>query len=396
MRLWKQYIERQKPEYMTTRYPSSFSADMIVVIPCYNEPDLIDTVQSLLACDRPDADILVAVICNAGEHAAQECVIQNRESYRQLLRFAESLSEPRFALFPLLFEQLPRKHAGVGLARKIGMDLAIHHFLHHEKEHGVIVSLDADCTVSPDFLTVVMDAFAANRSLNATLHAVEHRVADDDPALLNAVRQYEAYLRYFSRMLQQIGFPWYWQTIGSAFAVSAGAYVKTGGMGRQQGGEDFYFLQKVFALGNTLELPEAVVYPLARFSDRVPFGTGPALQKILDEPDGMMRVYSRKSFRELAALFAHVDQLFRLEEQGIDLVLAELHPSLSNFLQENGFREMLADCNRNSASLTTFRKRFYHHFNAFRIIKYLNGVHPHPFAYEKIEEMDDEIQLTFG
>jgi hypothetical protein len=40
-----------------------------------------------------------------------------------------------------------------GLARKIGMDLAIQHFLDTGNRDGVIISLDADCTVSPNFLT---------------------------------------------------------------------------------------------------------------------------------------------------------------------------------------------------------------------------------------------------
>jgi hypothetical protein len=253
----------------------------------------------------------------------------------------------------------------------------------------VIVSLDADCTVSPNFLTAIYQAFSGDVRLNATLHGFVHRVQGEDPALEDAVRQYETYLRYFSRMLQQTGFPWYWHTIGSAFAVSADAYVKVGGMGRQQGGEDFYFLQKIFALGHIMELKEAVVYPLARFSDRVPFGTGPALQKILEEPDGVMKVYSPKSFHALGTLFGMIDHFYRLSDQMIAASLTNLHPSLVDFLNENGFLEMIADCNRNSASLSAFRKRFFYHFNAFRIIKYLNRVHPCPFPYEIVTAVAD-------
>jgi hypothetical protein len=387
MQHWRQYINRQPQEYMQSLYPSSVSADMIVVIPCLDEPDLHETIHSLLACDRPDAEVLVAVICNAGEDVAKESVMQNRITYQQTLLLAQSLDEKGMTLCPLLFEQLPRKHAGVGLARKIGMDLAIQHFLTHEKEHGVIVSLDADCTVSPHFLTAIQDAFSTSKQLNATLHGFAHRTRGDDPEMEHAVRQYESYLTYFSRMLQQSGFPWYWHTIGSTFAVSAKAYVKTGGMGRQQGGEDFYFLQKVFALGHIKELPDAKVYPLARFSDRIPFGTGPALQKILEEPDKVMKVYSRRSFRELTVLFSLIDHFFRMSNQQIIAALDVLNPTLVEFLYENNIMEMLADCKRNSATLTTFRKRFFHHFNAFRIIKYLNHVHPYPFAFEKITEV---------
>ena len=48
------------------------------------------------------------------------------------------------------------------------------------------------------------------------------------------------------------------------------------------------------------------------------------------------------------------------------------------------FLNDIADCNANSASLAAFQKRFFQHFNAFMIIKYLNFVHPDPFPLVKI------------
>ncbi len=172
--------------------------------------------------------------------------------------------------------------------------------MQNKKNRGVIVSLDADCTVSANFMIDIYKAFSRDNRLNATVHQFYHRVENHNPAIENAVRQYENYIRYFREMMKFTGFPYYYHTIGSAFAVSADAYVRVGGMGRQQGGgEDFYFLQKVFALGKVDELEGTYVYPMARFSERVPFGTGPALRKILDEPDGVLKVYSIAAFREL-------------------------------------------------------------------------------------------------
>jgi len=387
---WKNYIDRQPAAYTRVLPSPAFDADMIVVIPCYNEPGLFDTLLNLLTCARPAAKVMTIVVINSGERSDEAGVVQNRVSYEQALLFADKYNEPGFLFFPVLFERLPRKHAGVGLARKIGMDLAVAHYLHNDNTRGVIVSLDADCTVSDNFLTALHDAFTHGSRPDVTVHHFRHRVEENDPALDNAVRQYEAYIRYFRDMLKQTGFPWYYHTIGSAFAVTADAYVRVGGMGRQQGGEDFYFLQKVFSLGNVKELNDASVYPMARFSDRVPFGTGPALQKIIEEPDGIMKVYSRKSFCALKRLFEIKDSLYRKETKDILTAMAQLHPSLGEFLLLTGFTEDMADCNKNSASLATFQKRFFHHFNAFRIIKYLNAVHPDPFSYEKISEVTDK------
>ncbi len=39
------------------------------------------------------------------------------------------------------------------------MDLAVEHFFLHDKANGGIVSLDADCTVSKNFLSAIRTAF---------------------------------------------------------------------------------------------------------------------------------------------------------------------------------------------------------------------------------------------
>lgn len=390
MKHWKTYIGRQKPEYLYTLIPPETAADMVVVIPCYNEPALLETLHNLRACSRPNANVLAVIVLNSGVLAEGEVVMQNRVSYEDICRFARQYNEPGFVFFSLLFEDLPRKHAGVGLARKIGMDLAVEHFLHNEKPRGVIVSLDADCMVSDNFLKTIWEAFSHDKSLNATIHDFHHRVEEHSALKESAAREYETYIRYFRSMLEYTGFPYYRHTIGSAFAVSADAYVRVGGMGRQQGGEDFYFLQKIFSLGNIRDLENVRVFPMARLSDRVPFGTGPSLQKITDEPDGNRRAYSEKAFEVLKQLFEMIDEFFRIDIQSLEAMTATLHPSLQQFLHEIDFLALIRDCNGNSASPVTFRKRFFHHFNAFRIIKYLNQVHPYPFPYESFTALVDK------
>ncbi len=384
MKKWESYIGKQKSEYTRVCYPEDFNAGMVVVIPCYNEPDIEETLESLRDCHRPEVNVLVAIVINSSVLTDDAVVLQNRKTYNELKRFSQKYDDRGLSFFTVLFEQLPRKHAGVGLARKIGMDMAVAHFIRNGTRDGVIVSLDADCLVSKNYLTDIFTAFQRDPRLYSTIHQFRHRVERDDPILKRGIQQYEAYLRYFREMLKFTGFPYYYHTIGSAFAVLADAYVKVGGMGRQQGGEDFYFLQKLFEAGKTMELDNVVVYPLARYSDRVPFGTGPALEKIMQGADQRMEVYSKCSFLELKRLFDLVDDFYELEIDEIEAVINTLHPSLSSYLDEIAFREMIRDCKGNSARLVTFRKRFFHHFNAFRIIKYLNFVHPDPFPLEHI------------
>ncbi len=390
---WFKYLSRQKPEYMLDLIPIKFKADVIIVIPCYNEPDVIDTLVNIGKCERPDVNILIVVVINSGINTGEAVVSQNRDTLKEVNSFAENnISESNLFVYPLLFEKLPKKHAGVGLARKIGMDLAIDHFYNTGNEKGIIVSLDADCEVSPNFLTSIYNAFLHNDRLNATIQSFYHRVENNSVDVEYAVRQYEIYLHYYSDSLKKIGFPYYFHTIGSAFAVTADAYVRVGGMGRQQGGEDFYFLQKIFALGGVKELKDTFVFPLARFSDRVPFGTGPAIQKILDEPDKVLKVYSRQSFNELKKFFDLKESFFKKDDNYIISHVSELHSILIDFLNEDKYLESLKDCNENCATLKSFVKRFFHHFNAFMIVKYLNYVHPQPFELEKITLYRDKLQ----
>ncbi len=375
-------MQKHYGKYINARFPNNVKADIIVVIPCYNELELIHTLQSIKTSKKPKANILIAVIINSAINANNNVLLQNRLTFTEVERFAVLNNDSNLIYFPLLCENLPRKHAGVGLARKIGMDLAIDHFHSNNNNSGLIISLDADCEVSENFFTTIYDEFNKNEKLNATIHNFHHRVENDDKDIESAIRQYEMYLRYFSKMLKYTGFPYYYHTIGSAFAVSADAYVRVGGMGRQQGGEDFYFLQKVFQLGHIVELHETYVFPMARFSDRVPFGTGPALQKILDEPDRKIKVYSKQSFFYLKSLFERKDGFFKKNENEIKALLLQLHPALQNFLTEVDFIDSLNDCNNNCSNLNSYRKRFFHHFNSFKIIKYLNYVHPSPFSFE--------------
>jgi glycosyltransferase involved in cell wall biosynthesis len=382
---WQAYLDRQNPTYSTLLLPEHFKADLVVVIPCYNEPDLFTTLHSLEEAIPPNMRVATIIVFNSSERSTREGIQQNRISCKQTVEFAAIHNSDSSCFLPLLFEDLPRKHAGVGLARKIGMDLAVQHFFSTENERGVIVSLDADCTVSANFFADIYKTFMCNDKLNVTVHNFYHRVEGENLSLEMAVRQYEGYIRYFRDKLQYIGFPYYYHTIGSAFAVKADAYVRVGGMGRQQGGEDFYFLQKIFALGEIREHDNVWVYPLARFSDRVPFGTGPALEKILNEPDGQMKVYSPDAFEALKQLFELKDIFFGKNEVEVEQELLSLHPAVQMFLNENEFLIDVTDCNTNSASLTAFQKRFFQHFNAFKIIKYLNCVHPVPFPLIEIK-----------
>ena len=390
MKHWQKYIEKHKV-YDKYAVPSNFNYGMVVVIPCFDEPDVLTTLNSLKHCLPTQHPVGVLVVVNSSETTDEAIVIHNRKTYNEVINFAKEENRSTLSFHALLCEDLPRKHAGVGLARKIGMEWAIRGFLQCKNNDGVILSLDADCTVSENYLNTIESQFLSYQP-NCCVLNFKHRITPNSDTLLNdAIYQYEQYIWYFRDALKAIGFPYYYHTIGSAFAVSADAYVRVGGIGRQQGGEDFYFLQKAFQLDKTAELMNTFVYPEARFSDRIPFGTGPALEKIMASADGLLRVYSVDAFIALKGFFDLRIKFYKQSDNEIISLINHLHPSVQHFLHENKLLTSITDCNNNAASVGSFEKRFFHHFNAFVIIKYLNFAHISYFELIPIRQAKEKL-----
>jgi hypothetical protein len=362
---------------------------VIIVIPCYREPDAIKTLQSLFDCDRGDFRVEIILVVNSYQIDSGSIIELNRISYREAEDFARKNNSENFFLTPLLVEDLPGHQTGAGLPRKWGMDEAIRHF--QGNTSGIIVSLDADCLVEKNYLTEIHRNFKQYKLNSATIefhHPVEH--LDESDNLRKAMISYEKYLRYYRSALAFCGYPYPYYTIGSAFAITAETYTKVGGMCKCQSGEDFYFLQKVFPLGKTKFIDTTKVYPAARVSDRVPFGTGPALQKMLSENQLLKKSYQIEAFKTLKRFFDQTDLFFKKQDHEIEILIRNLPEYLLAFLREDEFLQKIAEINQHTASLPNFRKRFFNYFNAFKILKYLNYVHP---AYLELADVSGELEF---
>lgn len=359
--------------------------ELIVVIPCYKEPNIQETLQSIFRYEIANRfPVEIILLINSYKKNSEATVDFNRSTYQDALDFAQQNNQEGFYLTPYLIEDLPGHQTGAGLPRKLGMDKAIAHFKGNKQ--GIIVSLDADCLVESNYLSEIYTIFKKERLLSATInfhHPVGH-LKEEDP-LRKAMESYEKYLHYYRASLEYIGYPYAYFTIGSAFAVTAEAYLKVGGMGKQQSGEDFYFLQKVFPLGRTRFIDTTCVYPAARTSDRIPFGTGPALAQMLKENQTEKYTYQFRAFEELKVLFDKVDGFFQSSSERIRKETEDLPSYMLSFLNANNFYEKVDEINRHTANKDSFRKRFYAYFTAFRILKYLNSVHPEPFPFTPVE-----------
>ena len=388
------YLEKQKDFTESISEKVSEEIKFIIIIPCFNEPNITETLESLWKCQRPKSNVEVIVIINSGINASTEVINQNKKTYSELINWTENNPSPFIQLFVILKENIISKNEGAGYARKLGMDEAIYRFNKNNKEDGVIISLDADTTCKPNYLIEIEQAFTQKPLTNALTIYFEHPIygVDFESSVYFAITQYELYLRYYRRALIYSGFPYHYYTIGSCFAVTAKAYIKQGGMSRKQAGEDFYFLQKIFSLGNIEELNSTCVYPSPRPSDRVPFGTGPFIQTAIKEPNQPLLTYNIESFTNLKNLFKIIDQLYRISSSDLNEYFYQLPLPVADFLSQNDFFDAVREINANSSNVKAFKKRFFEWFNAFRIIKYLNFVHEK--LYEK-KELLDECEILF-
>lgn len=350
----------------------------IIVIPAYRETGIDVVLNSLVACDPPDRLVEVIVVVNSSESDSQDIRDLNRRIYLQLIQKAETLKSSFLRVFPMIYEDLPAKDAGVGMARRLGMDEAAYRFHHINNSEGIITSLDADCRVAKNYLCEIEKAFSHTHADVAVI-SFEHPLDSGEftSAMIGGAMQYELYLRYFLHGLRYCGYPWAWHTVGSAFAVSVKAYLSHGGMNLRQGGEDFYFLQKIFKSGNTTEITETTVYPSPRPSDRVPFGTGPVVARFASGDKHLLETYNLDAFLDLKRFFTLARTFFEASGDSWLQLYDSLPVSLKEYYPQKAFAEEMEEIKKNVASAEAFLKRFFRKFDTFRIIKYLNYVHEH-------------------
>jgi len=349
--------------------------NIIVIIPCYDDEFVFRTLESLenarhyyLKEQSSSCEVIVNV--NSGETTPREIIERNIFIFNELQHKAQAGFYKNFRLLPILVEGTVKKKAGVGYARKTAMDEALRRFAMIEKPDGLIVSLDADTLVSPDYFKVITKAmqhadakcftFQFRHNFDAAMYSKE---------VIEACKLYEIYLRYYRLALKTFNSPFAIHTIGSCFAIRAEAYAQVGGMPPRQGGEDFYFLQKAAKMHPVYEVREQIVFPSPRISDRVPFGTGPSVGHII--ADGSYRVYNFGLFGVLRRFYDCFLQDCFVPRN--DVPINDVPEEVLDFIGEENFEAAVKESIRYSSSHKAFVKRMLNIYDAFFIVKFLNS-----------------------
>lgn len=342
-----------------------------VVIPARSELAHLPATLASLAANPADtlSRFLVLVVVNNRSDAPHEEKADNRETLRRLPDWKRQLG-----LSSLFWvdaagggQELPAGQ-GVGLARRIGLDLALRATA--ASVDPLLICLDADTLVQPDYLAAIERHFNTATAGGAAI-PFRHQTADG-AAGQEAIDRYELFLRGYVLGLSQAGSPYAFFTVGSAMACRASAYAAAGGMNRRLAGEDFYFLQQLHKVAGVAPLAGTTVYPAPRASQRVPFGTGRAVGDMLVHGRERLMFYRPELFGVLGEWLQAVREEPCAGGERLVARAAAIHPALGGYLRSAGFAGARDRMLRGTKGETHLAAAFHGWFDAFRTMRLMH------------------------
>ncbi|MBJ6723186.1 glycosyltransferase family 2 protein [Geomesophilobacter sediminis] len=345
-----------------------------VVIPALSESERLFGTLDSLAANPPEMleRFLVLVVVNHREDATPQQKEDNRMTLERL-RSWESPMNLAFIDAATPDRELPSRTGGVGLARKIGLDLALPRLA----ADGILICLDADTLVGPDYLRAISAHFTTSRCGGAVIPFRHQRGASEHEE--RAITLYELYLRHYVLGLDYAGSPYAFHTVGSAMACTARAYLRMGGMNSRCAGEDFYFLQQLKRTAGIEQVQGCTVHPAARSSWRVPFGTGKSIARLLAEGEDAVSFYRVECYEILKRWLEVAGQGLGQDGDALLEQAKEIHPMLGDYLADAGFPtvwDRLAANSKGADALTAAFHVWFDSLKTVRLIHHLSAALP--------------------
>jgi hypothetical protein len=270
--------------------------------------------------------------------------------------------------------RLPEQQ-GVGLARRIGTDIALGLYRAGKLGSPWLFGSDADAVLPSDYFKVQGDPDAA-----ALLYPFVH-VPGGDPDIDQATQLYEISLRYYTLGLAWAGSPYAYHSIGSTFAVGAESYAMVRGFPKRTAGEDFYLLDKLAKLGPLCRVSTEPVRIISRRSERVPFGTGRRVAEIalLAQEGSEQKLYNPEVFSGLNSWLTALERFVSHRDvaelkQELGAARAGLGQRALGAAESLGALDELALAARQSPKAAVLRRRLHTWFDALRTLRLIHGL----------------------
>ena len=343
-----------------------------IVIPCYNEFEYIfDTLESINIQDQNLLNnTLVVVIINHSIDDAIAIKENNSKTYSELIKKEYIFDFIAIDCFSNKNE-LPNQLAGVGYARKIGLDFCLNYAL---DDKSIFCSLDADTLVDKKYLNIIDCQFNGN-NVNAAVINFKHQKSNN-PIIEEGIRKYELLLKSIAQKIEDTGSPYGYVSMGSTIVCNMKSYIACGGMNTKKATEDFYFLQSLAKYTRIYKIKDLLVFPSSRNENRVYLGTGFRMDEYSKNKVFKNLDFSNYSYNEIKKINNIIDQSWMLNNQDIIKKLnQELDSRSIAFLNKKNIDNMLYKFKNNAKNKSQFKLFFNQWFDALSImqfLKYLN------------------------
>jgi len=400
----------------------------VIVVPAIAESDnLPKLIKSLERNDKLELhNTILLVVVNNSVSSSDEVKNDNQKTLVYLkkikskvnISFIDAASDGK---------EMDDKNGGVGLARKIGMDLALTKFDYLSINKNIILCTDADCIVDSDYLSEISQEFNRN-NLEAGVVNFAHDISGRNDET-KAIIWYEIFLRYYVLGLSFAKSDYAFHTIGSTMLCTPDAYVKVEGMNKRKAAEDFYFLEKLAKIYPIGEIKSTTIHPSNRSSWRVPFGTGRSVDRYLSDERDEYLLYNPKSFIVLKTwlevfynkslsqpeparpagglVSGSLNFANNLQEIPISIesgrndiiknqssllkIAKNIHPALSDFLSQQDFENFVSKVllkNNNPAEIEKQKHFWFDAFRTLKLIHYLRDeTYPNINMFDAIDEL---------
>jgi len=331
------YAEKEIHQVPTT----DFNYDHVLVVPAFDENILFwQNLKSSKPLNKSKNTLIILVI-NSPENS--DACLNNHDLVKTIQAETHCLEKTEhqslLEITPYQHILLVDRHSagleipckqGVGLARKIGSDIALDLIYKRKINSPWIHTTDADTELPENYFEVTDQASPGGALIYPFVHVHQNEYS----------RYYDFSLYYYVAGLEWAGSPYAFHTLGSIIACHYQSYAEVRGYPKKAAGEDFYFLNKVAKVGKIRTLKSSPIKIQARSSSRVPFGTGPAINKIanLDTPFTEYLYYHPHVFNYLKIWLDSIKDLWLLKndngkkalEQALDKNLLTAENSIAH------------------------------------------------------------------
>ncbi|MCP5056051.1 MAG: hypothetical protein GY937_04910 [bacterium] len=409
---WKpvrKYLEQwAEPEAGQIRacLPEARRYGHVLCIPSHGEGEgLLQTLSGVP--EGPSGEILIIVVVNDTKSSPEWICEANQDSLAALVdvgpgatgqrTFMTRRPHPRGDLLVIDRTRSGRvlpEGQGVGLARKIGADVALALWSAGRIESPWIHCSDADVSFPADYFSRPLGA-AREIPLEDGPAAFTYdfcHVLEPDPETARAALRYEIFLRYYVLGLRSAGSPYAFHTIGSTLALSPLAYAKVRGFPKRQAAEDFHMLAKLAKLGPVGALRGEPMLLSGRVSSRVPFGTGAGIKKELEriEADEFYPAYDPRIFTWLGVWLRTLGSLVSTTRSLRDCLSEHAAETLATANVDAALLHDLLDelgaLGPAEAGRTQSLRHHHERFDALRTLRFIHHLRDRHFPMVPLEE----------